>query len=708
MSALVLHYTFEAWTLSGDNITVSNASIGAPITNATLSPLTTVSTTVYRVGTQSLACNNDVSGLALPPFSTNTTTSTFALWFRATTAANATLLTLSDTSSNKTFSLQLTAASLLAMTYHNGTTLASSSSPSSSSYVVGRWHHVVWTVQQGKWQLFLDGGLVSTVTSLAIAIDAPPTQFTSANTIGSSFQGHIDDVRVYNTLVSADQVYDLFHRATCKHYYRFELDDISGNTMLNYASPHAALYDCSFVDSGTNAFHPTSTTFGITSATVAAGGGALCYTPTTGTTATNYVALPPLENQDPSGSTFALWCYTTDTLVNGQMTLFALNSSTACYRCSYDSCYNSLVFARTDAGGQGFVTTQLFAQQGSSPRTTTSSFLPYNPVTKGAWHYVVWSIAPTYWKIWIDGIATTLVSTSSCFSFSSSSTTLASLLTSLPPVFTGPNTLLYSSGTPFHGYIDDLRYMNRVVRDDDVRWLYTTGCVRTNFYDVSGNDFLHLYATSSTSSSSSSSSSFVAAANTGHTLESGNDLGATFGATQGTSAIKPPPTNTNYVYNGTAASSYFASVEPVLPFVATGTNTIIDYGTGQYTVVFTDYGTLQVGETIAAVDVVCVGGGGGGGSSSSANFGGGGGAGGTVTSTTGVAVSPYTSYVCDVGRGGLAGETGVSTSFLTVSAAGGGAGGNATSSSVGTGSATTNAGSGGNGGTAGSSGISVA
>jgi len=701
MSALVLHYTFEAWTLSGDNITVSNASIGAPSYNATLSPQTTVSTTVYRVGTQSLACNNDVSGLALPPFYTNTTTSTFALWFRATTAANATLMTLSDTSSNKTFSLQLTSASLLAMTYNNGTASASFNS-STSTYVVGRWHHVVWTVQQGKWQLFLDGWLVSTVTSLAIAIDAPPTQFTFAF-IGSSFQGYIDDVRVYSTLVSADQIYDLFHRATCKHYYRFEVDDISGNTMLNYASPHAALYDCSFVDSGTNAFNTSSTTFGITSATVAAGGGALCYTPTS-TTATNYVALPPLENQDPSGSTFALWCYTNDTLVNGPMTLFALTSSTACYRCSYDSCYNSLVFARTDAGGQGFVTTQL--ANVTTPRATTSSFLPYNPVTKGTWHYVVWSIAPTYWKIWIDGIATTLVSTSSCFASSSSFTTLASLLTALPPVFTGPNTLLYSVGAPFNGYIDDVRYMNRVVSDDDVRWLYTTGCVRTNFYDASGNDFLHLYATSSTSSSFTT---FVAAANTGHKIESGKDIGATFGVTQGASAIKSPPYNVNYFINGSVwVSSVFASVEPVLPFVATGTNTIIDYGTGQYTVVFTDYGTLQVGNTINTVDVVCVGGGGGGGSSSTATFGGGGGAGGSVTSTAGVAVSPYTSYACDVGRGGLAGETGVSTSFLTVSAAGGGAGGNATSSSVGTGSATTNAGSGGNGSVAGSAGVAVA
>ena len=80
---------------------------------------------------------------------------------------------------------------------------------SPSGLVTGTWYHVVATYDGTSIRLYLDGTLVSTVGSTrSIPAHASPLRFglSSAYTNADRYSGSLDEVAVYTTALSAQQV----------------------------------------------------------------------------------------------------------------------------------------------------------------------------------------------------------------------------------------------------------------------------------------------------------------------------------------------------------------------------------------------------------------------------------------------------------------------------------------------------------------------
>lgn len=350
-----------------------------------------------------------------------------------------------------------------------------------------------------------------------------------------------------------------------------------------------------------------------------------------------------------------------------------------------------------------------------------------------SWHHVVWNITPTYWKTWIDGSGSTFYPTQ----IDSSGVSLVGGIVKLPPRFDtnvmlwDPSINLYTSA--YSGNIDDARIYNRSLNDGEVFKLLKLGCLTTNYYEPSGNDLINLFypgyifGPPDVRIGNSRDKLYYV----GHFAESGDDLGRLFGAYA--SGIKQP--NITYYYNSgsyaaptfTSYSNVFANIEQVLPFVANGTYnvtyTVTNYSNGYYLVIFTDYGSIVFGENISSVQLLVVGGGGGGGSNGPSvyTYGGGGGEGGENVYIAAYPIKKYTTYICDVGKGGTGGtatvngDNGTASIFDTIYADGGYGGTNATASAAGAGGTSAfNGGTGGAGanttntsGTAGTAGTAI-
>lgn len=86
----------------------------------------------------------------------------------------------------------------------------------SSPITLSVWHHIAVTFQQGnEIELFLDGALVNTTTVPNLALQNPGSGFQSS--IGSYartkffFQGNLDDIRIFNYVLSSNEVQNYYH-----------------------------------------------------------------------------------------------------------------------------------------------------------------------------------------------------------------------------------------------------------------------------------------------------------------------------------------------------------------------------------------------------------------------------------------------------------------------------------------------------------------
>jgi hypothetical protein len=90
----------------------------------------------------------------------------------------------------------------------------------SSAINDGAWHHiaVTWDSVSGERKLYVDGQLDNQDELIAAAINnydryAIGARATGASTAANIYRGYVDDVRVYNSALTAQEIYDIFSPA---------------------------------------------------------------------------------------------------------------------------------------------------------------------------------------------------------------------------------------------------------------------------------------------------------------------------------------------------------------------------------------------------------------------------------------------------------------------------------------------------------------
>jgi hypothetical protein len=175
---------------------------------------------------------------------------------------------------------------------------------SSSGYTTGQWYHVTGTYNGTTCRIYVNGAdttntVVSDTTSGAINSGA------SSLTIGSAFNGLLDEVRIYNRPLSPDEVAQLYRLTTptgvdtsLEGYWSFNGQDLSGTTAYDRSGTGA---------NGTLTFGPTRV--------VGKVGQALDFV-----TDNSYVDIPDndaLDLQSTLAGTFSAWIYTNGDIASG-------------------------------------------------------------------------------------------------------------------------------------------------------------------------------------------------------------------------------------------------------------------------------------------------------------------------------------------------------------------------------------------------------
>ena len=147
----------------------------------------------------------------------------FCLWFRMNTTNTGVYPRLFDFSSGNT---SVPRWILISRHVTNNTLnfdIANTANPSgnritTNTYIDGNWHHIVWSINNlGTWVIYIDGVIASFTASLPTNINIENVNFTS-NSLGKSLynsdgylSGNIDDFRIYNYVITSNQVKELYN-----------------------------------------------------------------------------------------------------------------------------------------------------------------------------------------------------------------------------------------------------------------------------------------------------------------------------------------------------------------------------------------------------------------------------------------------------------------------------------------------------------------
>ncbi len=209
------------WTFDGPKINWATGAVadssGQGNTGQLVLMSTSTSPTIGKIG-QALNFNGGVNNYILLPNSLiqNNTAITTSMWFKTTIsggmfgyqngAAGA-------TAANYVPMLYVGTDGKLRGEYYQGTLNALTSS---GSVMDGKWHHAVLTGNVNTQSLYLDGSLVGTLSGTITNLDMSFNQIGIAKVSGwpsggnGPFSGAIDDVRIYNRALSAQEVAQLY------------------------------------------------------------------------------------------------------------------------------------------------------------------------------------------------------------------------------------------------------------------------------------------------------------------------------------------------------------------------------------------------------------------------------------------------------------------------------------------------------------------
>ena len=200
------------------------------LTNATAPVTTTFSTSTYKIGSASLDLTaNTMSGTPTNRVIYNTPYSiqlplTFSLWIYLTASVTnfVNVFSLgSSTSGTNVVQMFLNASSQLYVDIYNNNGSYGIGASASTAVAANRWYHVVLVVEaRAISQLYMNGVRVSVSATnypsdppFLAAVGNATNQFNLGLQTGINnwaFKGYMDDVRIYNSVLSATQVLQLY------------------------------------------------------------------------------------------------------------------------------------------------------------------------------------------------------------------------------------------------------------------------------------------------------------------------------------------------------------------------------------------------------------------------------------------------------------------------------------------------------------------
>lgn len=161
----------------------------------------------FAIGSGCLEFNNRYLSIPIEPLKTDTYTISF--WFKK----------LSESPYKGMFQLGNDSAMQL-ISYENGLVRfyplglnKNSSLYFDFTYYMNRWYHITMTIEKNKFSLYVNGNKIDSVLSLTLLSDLSINEiFLGINNDleDSIFDGYVDDLRIYSTVLSHDDIYDLY------------------------------------------------------------------------------------------------------------------------------------------------------------------------------------------------------------------------------------------------------------------------------------------------------------------------------------------------------------------------------------------------------------------------------------------------------------------------------------------------------------------
>ena len=209
-SGLVAHWTFDQSHIVWSDTTteIKDSTAGAQHGNA-VGSLSEASVVPGKQG-QALKFNG-TSDQIETPYNTTLTSYSFAFWFKTGDVHVDNYDTIIAKFYYDRCEIRGYAHEFLACTIDDSSNLVYSR----SSVIDDTWHHGVFTVTNGSQKLYVDGILNDSRTdAFTSALDTISIGVDYDLSSASHFPGSIDDVRVYNRVLSASEVYQLYTAGT--------------------------------------------------------------------------------------------------------------------------------------------------------------------------------------------------------------------------------------------------------------------------------------------------------------------------------------------------------------------------------------------------------------------------------------------------------------------------------------------------------------
>jgi len=444
-SGLICHYMFNVQDISGVNI--ANYASGSFLYDASLSVAGLGYRTDYMTGngclnltaasSQYVQVNTSaITKTAWPP--TGGGGVTFACWVKPRTfTGNMRLFDFGNGADiDNIMILYNSTGQINANVYVGG--ISSGNVNWGVSLKENHWYHIAWVLNwngtNGDYTLYVNGISKGTITGKKY----PATTTRTKCYIGKSNwsdpynNGQIDDFRIYNRPITAEEAFVLYSFNQLSHYYKFDWEDIFKGDVIsiaNYASGYP-IYDASL--SAAN-----SQMNGITRNSYMTGNACMCLSG-------NYLNIPT-PNISTNGFTVAFWMNTTSANTNFPALLY-LTGNTG----------NTDTYIYINNIGGAVLT---YECRYNDTRTLLDSTIPIND---GIWHHVVltstYSIAGTNSstiQLYIDNVLNT-------------STTAGYYPSSL----SNSSYIGYNTTSMYNGQIDDFRIYSRVLSSPEIDALY--------------------------------------------------------------------------------------------------------------------------------------------------------------------------------------------------------------------------------------------
>ncbi len=379
------------------------------------------------------------TGLTLPANSTMS----FSFWLKSASNSSGNNYFLSDfdsSASNNSSRLSLAVSSNngFRIWISNGSSNWNSTDAIDLSNYVGLWMHLAVVLNGTDVKVYINGGAPTTLTSSVAFGTAGSRQQTigrAGDLNGAYYEGSIDQVRIYNKALSADNVATLYAEtvATASTNITFDAPSLVAYYKMSDATDETGSYD------GT----PTNVNFNVAGKFGNAG--------EFNGSSSKIITSADFDGSTSGGWSISFWFNTTQTTAKA---LFGSNTIQG------GASQGSTVYLGAASGSIADESISFWDFNGS----TTSVFYAKGGSTyyqDGNWHHCTIISSSSSKEIWIDGVSQTI------YYYSSGSVSANAKLTDL--IIGDDNT---GGGFNFNGKLDQVRVFNRAITANEVETLY--------------------------------------------------------------------------------------------------------------------------------------------------------------------------------------------------------------------------------------------